>query len=359
MTASPPIARSSERRDATIIAAYRTIVGRRLLLSVVLLVVLVLAFIIDVSSGPASLGLSETIGAIFDPSAHPRPVVTIIWDIRLPQAVTAILVGIALALAGAEMQTILNNPLASPFTLGVSSAATFGAALAIVLGIGIPGIPQNWLIAGNAFLFAFGSMLLLQSLVTIRGLGTEGLVLMGIALFFSFNALVALLQFVATQQALQQLVFWMLGSLSRADWGKLRFVTVVIVCVVPFTLRAAWSLTALRLGEDRARSMGVDVRRLRFASLVRVSLLTATAMALVGTVGFVGLAGPHIARLLIGEDHRFFLPVSAISGALIMSVASTISKLVIPGVLVPIGIVTAVIGLPVFFALILRRRANW
>ncbi len=105
--------------------------------------------------------------------------------------------------------------------------------------------------------------------------------------------------------------------------------------------------------------MGVDVRRLRFASLVRVSLLTATAMALVGTVGFVGLAGPHIARLLIGEDHRFFLPVSAISGALIMSVASTISKLVIPGVLVPIGIVTAVIGLPVFFALILRRRANW
>jgi iron complex transport system permease protein len=125
--------------------------------------------------------------------------------------------------------------------------------------------------------------------------------------------------------------------------------------VVPFTLRAAWPLTALRLGEERARSMGVDVTRLRFGSLVRISLLTATAMALVGTVGFVGLAGPHIARLLIGEDHRFLLPASALSGALIMSVASIASKLVIPGVVLPIGIVTAAIGLPVFFILILRR----
>jgi iron complex transport system permease protein len=345
--------------SVVVIKAYHRIIRRRLALSTVLAVALAVAFFIDVASGPASLGLSDTLAAILSPSGSPRAVVTIIWDVRLPQALAAVLVGIALALAGAEMQTILNNPLASPFTLGVSSAAAFGAALAIVLGVGIPGIPQNWLVAGNAFLFAFGSMLLLQSLVTIRGLGTDGLVLMGIALFFTFNAMVALLQFVASQQALQQLVFWMLGSLSRADWDKLGFVAVIILCVVPFTLHAAWPLTTLRLGEERARSMGVDVTRLRFASLVRISLLTATAMALVGTVGFVGLAGPHIARLLIGEDHRFFLPVSALSGALIMSVASTVSKLAIPGVLIPIGIVTAAIGLPVFFTLILRRRGRW
>lgn len=340
---------------AEIVAAYRLTLRKRLVFTAMLAVALVAAFLVDVASGPASLGLGDTIAAIFNSAGSPRPITTIVWDVRMPQAIAAVLVGVALALAGAEMQTILNNPLASPFTLGVSSAAAFGAALAIVLGLGIPGIPQNWLVAGNAFLFAFGSMLLLQSLASLRGLGTDGLVLMGIALFFTFNALVALLQFVATQAALQQLVFWMLGSLSRADWDKLAYVGIIVLGVVPFSLRAAWPLTALRLGEERARSMGVDVTRLRFGSLVRISLLTATAMALVGTVGFVGLAGPHIARLLIGEDHRFLLPASALSGALIMSVASIASKLVIPGVMLPIGIVTAAIGLPVFFILILRR----
>lgn len=358
MTDSVPSAVTESIRSETI-AAYRRIMRRRIGWSIVFAVALVMAFLLDLASGPASLGLHETIAALLDPANSPRPVVTIIWDVRLPQAVVAVLVGIALALAGAEMQTVLNNPLASPFTLGVSSSAAFGAALALVLGVGIPGIPQNWLVAGNAFLFALGSMLLMHSLVTLRGLGSDGLVLMGIALFFTFNAMVALLQFVASQQALQQLVFWMLGSLSRADWDNLRLVALIVVCVVPFTLRAAWPLTALRLGEERARGMGVDVTRLRYASLLRVSLLTATAMALVGTVGFVGLAGPHIARMLIGEDHRFFLPVSALAGALIMSIASTISKMVIPGVLIPIGIVTAAIGLPVFIALILRRRSAW
>jgi iron complex transport system permease protein len=149
------------------------------------------------------------------------------------------------------------------------------------------------------------------------------------------------------------------GSLARANWDQMKFFAVVILCVVPLTFRAAWPLTALRFGEDRARSMGVDVSRLRFASLLRISLLTASAMALVGTVGFIGLAGPHIARLLIGEDHRFFLPASALCGALIMSVASIVSKLALQGVLIPIGLVTSIIGLPFFFILIINRGRRW
>ena len=338
-----------------IIASYRTLLHRRMVLFAVLVTALCVAFLFDVCTGPAALPLKDTVSAILYPAASPRPVATIIWDVRLPQSVAAVLVGLGLALAGAEMQTVLNNPLASPFTLGVSSAAVFGAALAIVLGVGFPGIPQNWLVAGNAFLFAFGSMLLLQSLVRLRGLGADALILMGIALFFTFNALVALLQFVASQEALQQLVFWTLGSLSRADWPKLAFVALVVSIVIPFSYLAAWKMTALRLGEERAQSMGVDVGRLRLASLVRISLLTASAMALVGTVGFVGLAGPHIARLLVGEDHRFFLPGSALCGALILTIASAISKLAVPGVLIPIGIVSAAIGLPVFLVLILQR----
>jgi iron complex transport system permease protein len=317
-----------------------------------------MGFVIDLGTGPSNLGLADVIRGVLRWNALSGSQTAILWEVRLPQALLAILVGLALATAGAEMQTILGNPLASPFTLGVSSAASFGAALAIVLGIGIPGVPQNWIISANAFVFSFIAVVVLQSVVRIRGSGTDILVLCGIALFFTFNALVALTQFLASQQALQQLVFWIMGSLSRASWDKVRLLALVVLVALPFAQRAAWPMMALRLGEDRARSLGIDIIRLRFMSLLRISVLTATAMAFVGTIGFVGLAGPHIARLLIGEDHRFFLPASALTGAIIMSLASVASKSIVPGVLIPIGIVTALIGLPVFFSLIFSRRGS-
>jgi len=338
-------------------AAYAALLRRRLLIVAGLGALAVLAFLCDLGTGPSPLGLGDALRALWDAGA-PREHVTIVWQVRLPQSCMALLVGVALALAGAEMQTILNNPLASPFTLGVSSAAAFGAALAIVLGASLPGVAQNWIVSADAFAFAFLSVLLLQAIARLRGSGVETLVLCGIALFFTFNALTALLQFIASQQALQQLVFWIMGSLARANWDKVQILALVVVIIAPFSLGASWRLTALRLGEDRARSAGVDVVRLRFLALLRVSLLTAAAMAFVGTIGFVGLAGPHIARLLIGEDHRFFLPASALTGAVVMAVASIASKAILPGVLIPIGIVTALIGLPVFFSLIIRQRGR-
>ncbi|KAK0341168.1 hypothetical protein LTR94_027526, partial [Friedmanniomyces endolithicus] len=238
-----------------------------------------------------------------------------------------------------------------PFTLGVSSAASFGASLAIVLGLGSSFIGADWLVPLNAFVFAFGSVLALQALARMKGSGIESIVLFGIALVFAFNALTALVQFLSSAEALQQLVFWTMGSLSRATWGNVAALGVVLAVVAPFSLLSSRGLTALRLGEDRAMSFGVDVKRLRFLSLLRVSLLSATAVAFVGVVGFIGLVGPHIARLLVGEDHRFFLPASILSGAVIMSLASAASKIIVPGVLMPVGIVTAVIGVPVFLNL--------
>jgi iron complex transport system permease protein len=254
------------------------------------------------------------------------------------------------------MQTILNNPLASPFTLGVSSAASFGAALAIVLGVGAPLLDQAWLVPANAFLFAFASVLLLQMVARLRNAGAETLVLFGIAMVFTFNALVALIQFVATPEALQQLVFWSMGSLARGNWEKLAILALVLAAVSPLAFASSWQMTALRLGEDRARSFGVNVPRLRFLSLLRVSLLAATSVAFVGTIGFIGLVGPHIARLLVGEDHRFFLPAAMLTGAAVMSLSSVASKLLVPGAVMPVGIVTALIGVPFFVALIFMRR---
>ncbi len=231
-----------------------------------LVAILVASFLFGLATGPSSLDVVDTLSAILWPGDASRSTLVIVWDVRMPAAIMAVLVGVGLSLAGAEMQTILNNPLASPFTLGVSSAALLGAALAI----GLPGVPASWIITGNAFIFAFASVLLLQSLTRLRGAGVDSLVMFGIALVFTFNALVALIQFVASADALQQLVFWGMGSLTRANWESLTILGLVIVLTVPFSFRASWKLTALRLGEDRARSFGVNVARLRFFWLFRI-----------------------------------------------------------------------------------------
>jgi iron complex transport system permease protein len=338
-----------------VIAAYRRLVVRRIAIVGVLALLCVLAFLLDLVTGPSALTPAQVLGGLWSPEGLSPPQLAIIWQVRLPYALMAVLVGAALALAGAEMQTILNNPLASPFTLGVSSAASFGAALAIVLGFSLPWVPAEWMTPLNAFVFAFGSVLLLQTLASRRSGGVETVVLLGIALVFAFNALVALVQFIASQEALQQLVFWSLGSLSRATWKHVAVLAVVLVLVTPFSLLAAGRLTSLRLGEDRARSFGVDVTRLRFWTLLRVSLLAATSVAFAGTIGFIGLVAPHMARLLLGEDHRFLLPASLLCGALVMSLASIASKTLVPGALMPVGIVTAIVGVPVFLVLIFRK----
>ena len=342
--------------DATALDAYARRQRRRLALLAGLLAIMAAGMLVDIATGPSGLSIGTVIHTLLDPAAADAGTRVIVWEVRLPAALMAVLVGAALALAGAEMQTILNNPLASPFTLGVSSAAAFGAALSIVLGLAIPGLPGNWNLPLFAFLLAFGSVLLLQALARMRGTGVETLVLFGIAMVFTFNALVALVQFIASQEALQQLVFWSMGSLARATWAKLGVLAVVLAIVMPFALRDSWRMTALRLGEDRARSFGIALGRLRFASLLRVSLLAGTCVAFVGTIGFIGLVAPHISRLLVGEDHRFHLPASALTGAGLMSLASVASKLIVPGTLLPVGIVTSLIGIPFFMALILSRR---
>jgi iron complex transport system permease protein len=351
---TPTLVASPDHRASTL-AGYRRIVKRRLLVLAGLACAIALALCCDLVIGPSELRITDAAMGLLFPDRLTDTMRVIIWDVRLPYALMALLVGSALSLAGAEMQTTLNNPLASPFTLGMSSAAIFGAALAMVLRVSIPGVPDNWIVSINAFLFAFGSVLLLQAVARGRQAGSETLVLFGIALFFTFNALVGILQFVATEQALQQLVFWTMGSLARASWDEITILALVLAAVLPFSMGAAWKLTALRLGEDRARSFGVDVGRLRMLSLFRVSVLTATAVAFVGTIAFVGLVGPHIARLLIGEDHRFFLPASVLTGALVMSLASIASKAIVPGVLLPIGLVTALIGVPFFMSLLFTR----
>lgn len=349
---------SSKKEAVSTLESYRKIIYKRIFWLVVLSIAIIFCLLVDVSLGSSGLGLVDIIKVMLSPTDYSEGTQIIVWDIRLPQAIMAVLVGAGLGLAGAEMQTVLNNPLASPFTLGVSHAAAFGAALAIVLSIGIPGVKAKWLVAGNAFIFALLATLLLDILARWRQANTNVIVLFGIAIGFTFSALVALLQYVATAEALQTLVFWTMGSMARADWQNLTILTIAFAIAFPFSMSAAWKLTALRLGEDRAASFGINIKRLRLASLLRISILSGLAVAFVGTIGFIGLVGPHIARMLFGEDHRFYLPASALAGGLIMSLASIVSKNIVPGVLIPVGIITSLIGIPFFLAIIFRATAG-
>lgn len=339
---------------------YRALVLRRQLILVALMLALLLSLCIDLALGPARFSLGEVVAAILNPDAVSQQARVIVWEIRMPVALMAMVVGASLSIAGAEMQTILSNPLASPFTLGISAGASFGAALALAFGVAIVPSAIDYVVPINAFIMAMLTAFFIHALSLKRGVTVETIVLLGIAMVFIFNSLMALIQFFASQQAVAAVVFWTMGSLTKATWPKLWISLAVLAMVVPLLARHGWALTAMRLGDSKAESMGVNPRRLRLEVLVLVSLLAAIAVAFVGTIGFIGLVGPHIARLLLGEDQRFFLPGSALCGALILSIGSVLSKVILPGTIIPIGIITSLVGIPFFLFLVLNhKKASW
>ncbi|MGX9572325.1 FecCD family ABC transporter permease [Mesorhizobium sp. f-mel] len=339
---------------------YRALVLRKQLMLAGLALALLLSLCVDLALGPARYSLDQVVLALVSPASVPLQVRVVLWEIRLPIALMAVVVGAALSVAGAQMQTILNNPLASPFTLGISAAASFGAALALAFGVALIPAAIEYVVPLNAFVVAMLTALVIHLLSLKRGVTVETIVLLGIALVFTFNALLSLVAYLSSEQALAAVVFWTMGSLTKATWPKLIVTSLILLATLPIFARRAWALTALRLGEDKAASFGVKVARLRLETMMMVSLLAAIPVAFVGTIGFIGLVGPHIARMLIGEDQRFFLPASALAGALILSASSVASKSLIPGTIFPIGIVTSLIGIPFFISLILSNvRRSW
>lgn len=343
-----------------LMAGYRKRHIRRIALVCLAAVALLLTVVIDVITGPADLGFLRTMHVILDPSIATTKEDVIIWDLRLPVAIMAVAVGAMLSVAGAEMQTILNNPLADPFTLGLSSAASFGAALAIVMGWSvIPGV-GGLFVTVNAFVVAMATSLALFAFTRLRGVSPEAMILVGIAMLFTFNALLAFLQYGASEIQMAQLVFWQMGSLARATWPKVGICFAILAIVLPYFIYRSWALSALRMGEEKAAALGVNVSALRLAVLAGVSLLSAVAVSFVGAIAFVGLVGPHIARMIVGEDQRGFLPLSALAGALILSGTSIASKAITPGIVYPIGMITSLIGIPFFIMLILgQRKRHW
>lgn len=343
---------------APAIGRWRARAARRAATLVAVAFVLALLASADLMTGPSGMSPSALWqGFIAGPGGPDRAAATILWQIRLPQTAMGLIVGFSLGLSGLLMQTILANPLASPFTLGFSAAAGFGAAMAI-LGASFLVLPvPGWLLTPA---LAFAATLLAATIIwlvaRIKGTEPEILVLAGITVLFFFQSLQSLLQFMASPEVLQQIVFWLFGSLLKANWVAVSVSGSILLICLPLIARDVWALTALRLGEANAASLGLDIHALRRRMFVVTAALTAGAVCFTGTIGFVGLIAPHLARSLVGEDHRLSLPVSALAGAVILVAASVTGKLVSQGAAIPVGIITAITGIPMLLLVILRHK---
>lgn len=277
-----------------------------------------------------------------------------LWVVRFPRIVMALVVGAALAVAGAVMQAIFGNPLAEPGVVGVSSGAALGAATAIVVGASVLGVAG---IAVFAFLGGLVATLLVY-VVSRAGGRTEvvTLLLTGIAVNAIAQAGIAFVLFVADSASREQIVFWQLGSLGGSLWSQVLVVTVVTVPGVLLALALARRYDLLALGERNARHLGVDVERLRLVSIVLVALLTGAAVAFAGIIAFVGLVIPHLIRMIIGPAHRGLVLASAVGGGALLVIADLMTRTLVAGAELPIGMLTSLVGGPFFFWLLYRQR---
>jgi len=280
----------------------------------------------------------------------------VILHLRLPRVAMAVAAGCGLSVSGAAMQGITRNPLVSPFTIGVSNAAAFGASLSIVFGMGFfPGTRGG--IVLTAFSLAMVSAGAVYGISQRAGIGPEALVLTGIAVNYFFSAATSVVQYFADEYQLAAAVAWAFGSFNGVQWGEVGFAALAVAACFAGLYGLAPSLNILACGDDEtARSLGVDPGRVRALAGVFSVMATAAVISFTGVIGFVGLAGPHIARMLLGSDHRRLLPLSAVVGAALTLTADTVGRLILAPVLIPVGIVVSFLGVPIFLHLLLSRR---
>lgn len=335
-------------------------------LCLVLLVSLPFAVIFGLNSGAVDIPIETIIDLgfeVFQSSGKDtvtQQAKTILFDIRLPRICLAILIGAILAISGAVMQGLFRNPLAAPSLIGVSSGASVGASVVIVLAgawlqsntaLGLS------LVAVGAFIGSFLVTVLVYRLST-SALGTSvtTMLLAGIAVSALAGAVSGLLSYYADNEMLRQISIWQMGNLSTANWQRVLVLTVVAILVLSLFPRESKSLNALLLGESEARHLGIDVQQVKRKLILLTTLGIGTAVAIGGMIGFVGLIVPHIVRLLIGPDHRWLLPVSALAGGVLLLLADTIARIIIAPTELPTGILTAILGAPFFIMLLVQQR---
>lgn len=322
------------------------------------LILLVASIAVTITIGPANLSVRDVYAVVLEhlgvgSSGLSRLQDGIVWDLRLPRTLLAAVCGAGLALCGAIMQSLLRNPLADPFVLGISSGASTGAVLVAVLGIGGGAISLSM----GAFAGAVVAFAAVIALAAGAGGGTARVILAGVAGTQLFSALTSfIVMSSADAEQTRGVLFWLLGSLSGADWTDVLLCGGVTVLGIVICLAVASSLDALTFGNSAAMSLGVSVRKIRLLLLTVTALITAALVSAAGAIGFVGLVLPHAARFLVGPRHSRLLPATALIGAIFMVWVDAVARTLFAPQEIPVGVVTALIGVPAFAVILFRMR---
>jgi len=342
---------------------YHRYIGKKWLTLLILTVILFGVVLISLSMGSSGLPLSEILQVMFGGGEQASQ--TIVFNIRLPRIATAVAVGFALAMAGCIMQNVLRNPLAAASTLGITQGASFGAAFAIIyfqagatLGhasVDAITFTNPSTIATFAFLGGITTTILILFLSRVIGVTPSVMILAGVAISAMFTGATTLLQYFSDDDGIASVVHWTFGNLGRAGWQEISLIFTLSAIAFIYFMFNRWNYNTMESGSNTAKSLGVNVDRLILISMVVATFISATAIAFVGTINFIGLIAPHIARRFVGTDYRFLIPCSALMGAIVMILADLASRTIVAPAILPIGALTSFLGAPLFLYLIIKK----
>ena len=355
-----------EQNQVTLKNSYRRYIRRKWLVLSVLVVILLACVVVSISVGSSGLTIPEILMALLGKGTQQTR--AIVWNIRMPRIVTGIVVGAALALAGCVMQNVLRNPLASSSTLGVSQGASFGAAFAIVcLDAGAQvnastsaaaaiSISNPYIVTLCAFIGGFLTTVVILGLSRVAKVSPATMVLAGVALSSLFSGGTTIVQYFADDVKVASVVYWTFGDLGRANWREIGLIFAITTVSLLYFLSNRWNFNAMESGADTAKSLGVPVDRLILLSMTLCSLMAAVSTAFVGCISFIGLISPHMVRRFVGNDYRFLIPASALTGAILLVLSELTSRVIVAPSILPIGALTSFLGAPMFLYMIFKGK---
>ena len=340
---------------------YRASNHRKLLFTALFVSIAAVAFFLTLGFGVYEISVTHAVEVFFD---HLSGNITdedgdyYVWDVRVPRAIGAIVTGAALSVAGAIMQNDFRNPLAEPYTMGISSGAFLGAVLSIVCGISvIPFVTGTAVTMVNAFLFSLIPTAIIVTLSKFRKMTPAAMILTGVAVMFLFSSICQVLMVTAPSESLADAYMWRVGDIGRVSWSSLPLMTVAAAVIIVLLYTMAGKLNVMYAGDRGALTLGESASRIRLVTLVLVSFLTASVVSYTGTIGFIGLVGPHVARIFVGSDNRYLIPASAAFGAAFILLADTVAKVSGANGL-PVGVISSMIGGPLFIWILIRQRKS-
>ena len=345
------------------VSDYRKVNRRKVLFTFLFLGIAAVTFVVSIGIGQYNISFLEAFKLMIDHimgNAVPGMDDNIVWNYRLPRLIIAFFVGMGLAVSGAAMQSILRNPLAEPYTLGVSSGASFGATLAIVGGVAlIPIADHQTTVIINAFILSLVPLAIILGVSRFRKVTPTSMILIGIAVMFVFSSSSTLMMVLADPKELAEIYAWNVGTLGRSNWSCLPVVVPVTLIATTILIISSKKINTLSAGDAFSKTVGLKPQGFRLLCFLVVALCTCSIVCFTGTIGFIGLVAPHITRIVIGSNNQYLLPASAIFGGALLMVLDVVSKIVSWNGL-PVGVICALVGGPLFIMVLMKqKKSSW